>query len=1012
MTVLIADLVGSTATIRHLDPEEASDLLDASLRVMMTAVRTFGGTVTQQRGDGILAVFGAPRNNGDVPALACAAALDIVGRLADRPATPGLPRLPVRVGIATGPALLRTVHYDHGHHYDANGYVTHLAAKLQAAAQPDTILCDDLTVRITGPRMEFSLPAGGAGAGTALDPAARRLLGFAPQRRGGGWPADHRLHGRDAEVATILDFLSGRGDGQTIMVVSGTSGLGKSAVCNRALDLHARSGGPIIAVPGNRYGVLSPLSVLRVVVGDLLEATRPGLAEPEAFSAWLRTHRPEVPALIRDAAIDLIFRRGGFSPSDQSTGTKGAHLETELTAILVDLASGAGATVFLDDAQWVDGASLRIVIRAAPALGTARVLLATRDSAALPETGPSRRLALVPLELDAVRTWLEAELNPHPGAIAGLLDLARGLGQSALAVRQLIDALSASAGSNARSWAELEHMPLPGPQSEYGGDAVPPAIEFLIGERIDALSPSAYGLIRLAATMGEECPCARLFAMSGSAEADLEAALDELGARRLVFTEAGRNGRRSRFAHSAIRWVSYNRSSRDERRALHARVLDRLVAEDPAGRSVDPAEVASHAELAGRPVESALWHTRAARAAERRGAYEVARSLVDRATRAVGEIGDETLRDREVIRLVPVAVSVAVNAGRSGEAAALIREALAASIRLGDTAAEARVRSGRALALWKAGRHEACRQDARRVMEIAAQSGDEATRLHGALPLVTASFDLGDYPTCIQVGGELLPAVDRKTARGVYAFGEPVNILSSFVGRALLELGREEEAQALLERFGARHDVEPQDFGEAGLQISLGRILLRRQATEHAHGALTLARGWCVRTGISNLRGIATAWLATALVYLDRVEEAARLLAEDAEVSRAEVSGVYAAIHFRTAAALTSARRGDAASALLSAREAVALASTHGERGHLARALLCHAVLGSALEDGDRAPFRDDLDRATELARALGMAPTLAAIDSARALLAGDSEPAEGTGHAPVWPLLARFRLD
>src|SRR5262245_23459497 len=75
VTVLFADLKGSTELIRDLDPEQAQALLDPALHVMMEAVHRFEGTVNQVLGDGIMALFGAPVAHEDHAVRACYAAL-------------------------------------------------------------------------------------------------------------------------------------------------------------------------------------------------------------------------------------------------------------------------------------------------------------------------------------------------------------------------------------------------------------------------------------------------------------------------------------------------------------------------------------------------------------------------------------------------------------------------------------------------------------------------------------------------------------------------------------------------------------------------------------------------------------------------------------------------------------------------------------------------------------------------------------------------------------------------
>jgi class 3 adenylate cyclase len=81
VTVLFADLKGSTELIRDLDPEQARTILDPALHAMMAAVHRYGGTVNQVLGDGIMALFGAPLAHEDHTARACYAALAMQGAL-------------------------------------------------------------------------------------------------------------------------------------------------------------------------------------------------------------------------------------------------------------------------------------------------------------------------------------------------------------------------------------------------------------------------------------------------------------------------------------------------------------------------------------------------------------------------------------------------------------------------------------------------------------------------------------------------------------------------------------------------------------------------------------------------------------------------------------------------------------------------------------------------------------------------------------------------------------------
>src|SRR6184192_437019 len=143
VTVLFADIRGSTKLVEGLDPEEAQKIIDPVLSVMMEAVHRYEGTVNQVLGDGIMALFGAPLAHEDHAVRACYAALrmqDVV-----REYSAGLRRLQgievqIRVGLNSGEVVVRSVGGDLRMDYTAVGQTTHLAARMEQLADPGAIL--------------------------------------------------------------------------------------------------------------------------------------------------------------------------------------------------------------------------------------------------------------------------------------------------------------------------------------------------------------------------------------------------------------------------------------------------------------------------------------------------------------------------------------------------------------------------------------------------------------------------------------------------------------------------------------------------------------------------------------------------------------------------------------------------------------------------------------------------------------------------------------------------------
>src|SRR5262252_60958 len=123
VTVLFADLKGSTELIAGLDPEEARQLLDPALHVMMEAVHRYEGTVNQVLGDGIMALFGAPVAHEDHAVRACYAALAMqaaMRRYGAEVRTQGL-TVQIRIGLNAGEVVVRAIGNDLSMDYSAVG---------------------------------------------------------------------------------------------------------------------------------------------------------------------------------------------------------------------------------------------------------------------------------------------------------------------------------------------------------------------------------------------------------------------------------------------------------------------------------------------------------------------------------------------------------------------------------------------------------------------------------------------------------------------------------------------------------------------------------------------------------------------------------------------------------------------------------------------------------------------------------------------------------------------------
>src|SRR3990170_5717664 len=153
VTVLFADLKGSMELLADRDPEEARKLLDPVLERMMEAVHRYEGTVNQVMGDGIMALFGAPLAHEDHAVRACYAALrmqDTMRRYAEEVRRSQGIEMRVRVGLNSGEVVVRSIGSDLRMDYTAVGQTTHLAARMEQMADPNSAFVTPGTLRLAG----------------------------------------------------------------------------------------------------------------------------------------------------------------------------------------------------------------------------------------------------------------------------------------------------------------------------------------------------------------------------------------------------------------------------------------------------------------------------------------------------------------------------------------------------------------------------------------------------------------------------------------------------------------------------------------------------------------------------------------------------------------------------------------------------------------------------------------------------------------------------------------------
>src|SRR5205807_4410042 len=233
LTVMFCDLVGSTALSTRLDPEDLREVIGAYHRAVAEIVAGFDGFVSRYMGDGVLIYFGYPQAHEDDAERAVRAglsAIDAVDRLDVKSV-----KLQARVGIATGLVVVGDlIGEGSAQEQSVVGETPNLAARLQALAQPDTVVIAAGTRRLVGDLFDYRDL--GAVEVKGIDgpvPVWQVLLPSVGTSRFEALRGSTltRLVGRDEEIDLLLRrwARAKTGDGQVVLV-SGEPGIGKSRV--------------------------------------------------------------------------------------------------------------------------------------------------------------------------------------------------------------------------------------------------------------------------------------------------------------------------------------------------------------------------------------------------------------------------------------------------------------------------------------------------------------------------------------------------------------------------------------------------------------------------------------------------------------------------------------------------------------------------------------------------------------------------------------------------------------
>ena len=673
VSALFADLVDYVRMLAEHDPEVVRARVTVALATMAAAIERFDGTREKFIGDAVFAVFGWPRAHDDDAVRAALAALAIRTGLQDLGS--GGESMDVRIGIATGEVVAAAPSAADGD-LRLTGEAITTAARIQSLARPGEIILDAATRQAA--RGRLATEARGSvvlrGQSTAVD-----LYALRGEAGNGAWipyraARPGPLVGRGDEIAAIgavLDRVQRSGLGAAV-VIEGEAGMGKSRLLT-AVKARARSAGFAWTWTENvSYGRGEPYRWARLFAQVIADEhgidsgsfVRRLLFTDDLPADVVRRYGGAIAAIARDAAFSGWEAESADTPVDSAEVT--ATLQDVATRYVDRLLETTGPRVIvIDDLHWLDPSSVGLVDIVVDRTTDHPILV-------LAATRPGPVPAWAERD-DVTRIRLDGLGEPDTARLATLVARAAVDADGARNIHERTGGNPLFVGETVRAFLEDGTLQLRDGRvalTGSGGSRLPVTLRAVLGARIDALPPPAREVLGVASVVGISFrPSIVEELLDGPVEART---FDHLADSALI---APGDDDHWRFAHALIHDAAYAGLLASRRRALHARLADRL--EDR--RSIRSlGQIAAHRVAAGDAPRAIPLLREAAACALSLGAVAEAaaywRQAAALATSADPEgAARDRLREAEAVAILAALRDVASGTPATTPAAALSR---------------------------------------------------------------------------------------------------------------------------------------------------------------------------------------------------------------------------------------------------------------------------------------------------------------------------------------------------
>jgi class 3 adenylate cyclase len=589
VTVVFADLVGSTALSTRMDPEDLRKVIAAYHKCAAGIVRRFGGFVSQYLGDGVLAYFGYPLAHEDDAERAVRASLELVVAVAAlKTSTP----LQTRVGIGTGLVVVGDV-IDAGGSQERGiiGETPNLAARLQGLAEPNMVVIAESTRKLLGNL--FELKDLGA---KELKGIAERVRVWAVLRAASVTSRFDALHasdlspfvGREHELEKLERGLDHARSQLRVIDLIAEPGMGKSRLVHEFRQRTGKDRTFILAGSCSPDAQQTPfLPFIEVLRGSF----QINAGESEQDIAQKLGAGLTALGLHSSRNLGLLLHLLGLGvPDDALSGLDGVLIGLRTRELLQQLLEArchlSPVMMVIEDLHWIDSVSEELLVKIVDSEAKLRLLLLTtrRPEYSPPWLGRAvvSKMILEPLPIGDIRRLIRMRLGVEalPEPLAGqVAERAEGNPLFAEEIISFLTERGLVRTTAGKLNFDAKRMPT----------ALPGSVQSLLTARVDRLAQEDRTLLQAASVIGRRFDSQLLAAVVSATNVD--ARLIAMQALDIVYRESQAGD--YAFKHALVRDALYQSLLSEPRRVLHLKIAKEIERRS-GNRLIEVAEVLAH----------------------------------------------------------------------------------------------------------------------------------------------------------------------------------------------------------------------------------------------------------------------------------------------------------------------------------------------------------------------------------------------------------------------------------